>query len=666
MRNSRNTSFSNCVTVILFAAVLFWGGVSKAVEIVNCGFDPVSFDGFQGDQYLGFWDITDDAGNGRVWGDLSQCGMTNMTGGTGDAICVRATPSGPAFDTSLVTNTFSLIGATFASVGFRINYNDLYSSVSGDDRLYLEISDTDGSTWTTMGFYTSDLGGPGGAGVGISIPPAFLGSGELKLRFRYTDTSAGLDSGGHVQIDNLVINCFGGADIQVTSSVDKTTVVEGEEVNFSFTYLNGGPVTTSGMIAVAVLPPGFVRIEPPQVSSGVAILDRPRVFGSEIGALSSGSIATITTRVRAVTAPEVSLQVSSPAPLAGEFAAKGATFGPRIDPDSPISGMVVLAEDGNGDPNDGCDPLTNGATVSGKIVYLANTGGCSRDESIKNAQDAGAIAAITTSAALPFPAPLGPLGILIGGGYDVMTPSGNVADPITIPSIMVDSSLGITLQGAIASGLSVTFQGVQVLAQENDGFAFGFSDVFDPDFSSVETLYFLMFGHLSNNYQASPVTVLRDTDSDGTADLDDECPKDSAKIAAGDCGCGAVDVDTDGNSISDCLSSAELKDLLKRAKRLIKQLRQFSETGNARKDRLFKQRQRKVKKELRSVLKAIVGLVQAPAQTILLVNSNTSLEKLAKGAKRKGKKAMKTASSEFQTNKKRAQRAVNKLSKALA
>ncbi|HMZ47742.1 MAG TPA: hypothetical protein PL002_04170, partial [Flavobacteriales bacterium] len=43
-----------------------------------------------------------------------------------------------------------------------------------------------------------------------------------------------------------------------------------------------------------------------------------------------------------------------------------------------------------------------------------------------------------------------------------------------------------------------------------------------------------------------------DSDSDGTADCNDLCPADPAKVAPGICGCGAVDTDTDLDGTADC------------------------------------------------------------------------------------------------------------------
>ena len=44
-----------------------------------------------------------------------------------------------------------------------------------------------------------------------------------------------------------------------------------------------------------------------------------------------------------------------------------------------------------------------------------------------------------------------------------------------------------------------------------------------------------------------------DTDGDGTTDCLDGCPDDAAKIAPGQCGCGAAETDTDNDGVADCV-----------------------------------------------------------------------------------------------------------------
>ena len=46
-----------------------------------------------------------------------------------------------------------------------------------------------------------------------------------------------------------------------------------------------------------------------------------------------------------------------------------------------------------------------------------------------------------------------------------------------------------------------------------------------------------------------------DTDADGTADCNDQCPEDPNKTLPGICGCGVADTDTDGDGSPDCIDT---------------------------------------------------------------------------------------------------------------
>jgi hypothetical protein len=85
------------------------------------------------------------------------------------------------------------------------------------------------------------------------------------------------------------------------------------------------------------------------------------------------------------------LIVAAPPAIAGEKAAAAAAFGPTVPPGG-ISGEVVAASDTGGTSAlDGCEPLTT--NVSGKIA-LMQRGNCNFTVKVKNAQIAGAIAAL--------------------------------------------------------------------------------------------------------------------------------------------------------------------------------------------------------------------------------------------------------------------------------
>lgn len=130
------------------------------------------------------------------------------------------------------------------------------------------------------------------------------------------------------------------------------------------------------------------------------------------------------------------LRVNAPAGIAGFYVAGTASFG-GVPPPGGTTGNVVIGLD-PGDAagpltTDGCSPLTNAAAVAGNIA-LIDRGTCGFAVKVKNAQDAGAIAAIIANSAA------GAFGNMGG------------ADPtITISSVMVTFADGNTLKANIAS-----------------------------------------------------------------------------------------------------------------------------------------------------------------------------------------------------------------------
>ena len=76
-------------------------------------------------------------------------------------------------------------------------------------------------------------------------------------------------------------------------------------------------------------------------------------FAGLIPALPSGDSAQIIVKARAVTAPEVTLNILSPPVIGGSFPAKGAGFGERLSDENPLTGMVLLASDGVDTSSDG-------------------------------------------------------------------------------------------------------------------------------------------------------------------------------------------------------------------------------------------------------------------------------------------------------------------------
>ncbi|MGH9162725.1 MAG: M4 family metallopeptidase, partial [Vicinamibacteraceae bacterium] len=131
--------------------------------------------------------------------------------------------------------------------------------------------------------------------------------------------------------------------------------------------------------------------------------------------------------------------VNSPEAIAGDYPAAGAAFGPVVD--EAITGDVVLVSDGQGaSSTDACEPITNTDAIAGNIA-LIDRGTCDFVVKVRNAQGAGASAAIVANN-------LDDALIFMGG-----------ADPtITIPSVFVGLTTGQQLKTHVGDGVNVTLQ----------------------------------------------------------------------------------------------------------------------------------------------------------------------------------------------------------------
>jgi len=109
-----------------------------------------------------------------------------------------------------------------------------------------------------------------------------------------------------------------------------------------------------------------------------------------------------------------------------------ATFGGAITLGG-LTAQAILAVDGTAPVNDGCEVITNGAQLAGKIAVI-DRGTCTFVVKVKNAQNAGAVGCI-----------------LVNNVAGAFSPSG--ADPtITIPVLALSQADGASLKTAIAGG----------------------------------------------------------------------------------------------------------------------------------------------------------------------------------------------------------------------
>jgi subtilisin family serine protease len=126
-------------------------------------------------------------------------------------------------------------------------------------------------------------------------------------------------------------------------------------------------------------------------------------IGSPAG---SPAVITVAASTRDGSSDVEALEITAPPSVADRYAAKEAFFTPPLEDVDPIESTLVLADDGDatlpsgrtGSEADGCQPLINGDEVDGKVVLLQRTG-CRFDEMVRNAADAGAVAAVVYNVA---------------------------------------------------------------------------------------------------------------------------------------------------------------------------------------------------------------------------------------------------------------------------
>lgn len=128
-------------------------------------------------------------------------------------------------------------------------------------------------------------------------------------------------------------------------------------------------------------------------------------------------------------------------PLAGDYPTALANFGAPIT--APITNDIALVTDDNSsastDDSDACDPITNGATLSGKIAVIRR-GSCEFGSKVLAAENEGAIAVIIVNNVPGAPTPLGP-------GAD--------GGAVTIPSVMVRQADGEAMITELNNGNTV-------------------------------------------------------------------------------------------------------------------------------------------------------------------------------------------------------------------
>lgn len=146
------------------------------------------------------------------------------------------------------------------------------------------------------------------------------------------------------------------------------------------------------------------------------------------------------------------VSVHAPSPAAGDYIAANAGFGPSLLTVGPITADAVVALDAASTDGptttDGCTAFTNAANVAGKVA-IVDRGTCAFTIKVKNAQNAGAVAAIVVNNVAGDPSAM--------GGAD---------GTIVIPSVMVTLSAGTAMKAN--APFTATLSGLATINRDSD------------------------------------------------------------------------------------------------------------------------------------------------------------------------------------------------------
>jgi len=135
--------------------------------------------------------------------------------------------------------------------------------------------------------------------------------------------------------------------------------------------------------------------------------------------------------------------------LVGSYSGLPANFGANLPTTALTADLVLIEDDDAGtstDPNDGCDNVTNGAVLTGKIAVIRR-GDCEFGFKVLRAENEGAIAAIVVNNVAS------PEFVSMGGGA--------VGGSVTIPSISVNQSVGEAIVSALNNNETINASIIQ-------------------------------------------------------------------------------------------------------------------------------------------------------------------------------------------------------------
>lgn len=153
---------------------------------------------------------------------------------------------------------------------------------------------------------------------------------------------------------------------------------------------------------------------------------------------------------------ELTINVTAPSTLAGALIATEGSIGRRLIKVGPVTGNLVLVNDGSATPTFGCTtPYTNAADVNGNIA-LIDRGTCNFGLKVKNAQLAGARMVVVIDNVVG-----GTVPISMGGSPDTVG--------VRIPSVAILKSDGDRIKAALQAGSTVSLSVPPSVTMYRDG-----------------------------------------------------------------------------------------------------------------------------------------------------------------------------------------------------
>lgn len=150
-------------------------------------------------------------------------------------------------------------------------------------------------------------------------------------------------------------------------------------------------------------------------------------------------------------APPATLEILTPASIAGDYTATAAGFGADIDA-TGIAGTLELVSDGSANPTQGCAALDS--FTAGNIAVI-DRGGCEFGAKGVNAQNAGAIGMIV-------------INNVAGTNDTISMGAGAQGGAVTIPAAMIGNIDGVTIRAELGGIVNGTLSNPDNLGLDRD------------------------------------------------------------------------------------------------------------------------------------------------------------------------------------------------------